>query len=204
MTSGALRTNPILVRGLALPFAVVPSVTLKNGVAMSLVLLASTLPSALAARLLGRRLPVWCRMPVYSLLSMACVIALLVPLGNYPSMVDGLGVYIPLAAVNTMTMTLAFEERRQPVPRVLYDAIMTCVGFTAVICGVSAVREILSARTLWGVEFGVYPIRVAGAALPFFGFILLGFLAALFRSLDHALVRLTLATEKSRTKEAAR
>lgn len=188
--SGILRNNPVLALGLALPLAIVP-VTLKSGVAISAVVLAATLlPAALAAPV-GRRFPVWLRAPFFGLLSMLCVLLVRRYLLHFPVLLGELGVYVPLAAANSMTLELLGNLSEKP-SAVLRGALSMCLGFALVVCGVSALREIFGNRTIWDLPFGIYPIKISGVALPFFGFILLGFLGALLRSIDRGISRMLL------------
>lgn len=185
--SGILENNPVLALGLALPLAIVP-INLKSGVAISAVMLVATLPPAAAAAVVGQRIPAWLRAPVFGLLSMLCVLLARAYLLRYPVLLGELGIYVPLAAVNTILLGLTSAPQKPPAPA-LRDALAMCVGFALVVCGVSALREIMGNRTIWDLEFGLYPIRMVGVTLPFFGFILLGFLSALFRSINRGITR---------------
>ncbi|MEG1849721.1 MAG: Rnf-Nqr domain containing protein, partial [Oscillospiraceae bacterium] len=191
-TSGVFKNNPVLAFGLALPFVIVPSLSLKSGVAMSLILLAATVPTAVASSLADRKIPIWMRAPCCVLLSMGCILAIIGGMHKNPLVLDSLGVYVPLAAGNTLMLELAVFHPRDNAKAAFFDASKMCLGLALVLCGVSALREILGNRTIWDVEFGLYPIRMSGVMLPFFGFILLGFLGALFRCVDRAILRTTL------------
>lgn len=189
MTSGLLKNNPVIVLGMALPFVIVPTLTLKNGVMMSFIIFAATVPAALVAPLLRNRLPMLYRVMFFAVLSMLFVMGAALLLTDYPVQLDALGIYLPLAALNSMMLDLCVMRPRQTVIAAAVDSVMMCLGFALVACGISAVREVLSARTIWDIPFGVYPIRVVGVTMPFFGFILIGFLNALCRSIDRAMVR---------------
>lgn len=187
---GILEHNPVLALGLALPLAIVP-ITLKSGVAISFVMLAATLPPVAAAALVGRRVPAWLRAPAFGFLSMLCVQLARMALLRYPVLLGELGIYVPLAAANTVMLELTAACAKPPL-RALREVLAMCAGFALVVCGVSALREILGNRTIWDLPFALYPIRMSGVTLPFFGFILLGFLGALLRRIDGTIIRILL------------
>ena len=54
---GLLTHNPVLVGGMAIPFAVVITTSLKNSVSISILLACSLVPTVLLASLAGARLP---------------------------------------------------------------------------------------------------------------------------------------------------
>ncbi len=187
-TSGLIKNNPVVALGMALPFVIVPTLNLKSGLLISVFILAATVPAATLAPALHKKLPTPYQVPCYALLAMLGVIAAQLLLRRQAVLLDSLGLYIPLAAVNSIMLDLAIVHPRPTPQRGLYDAIVVCLGFALVACGIGAVREVLGSRTIWGVPFGLYPIRMVGVTLPFFGFILLGFLNALCRSVDRGII----------------
>ena len=182
--------SPVLSAGLALPFVIVPSVSLKAGLAISAVVAVATISCALVAPLINPRIPVWLRAPLYSMMS-AIVLTLAVPLLPIsPVMIDNLGIYIPLACVNTIMLTLTVTRPHLTVLGALSGALGVCFGFTVFVGLLSAFREVLSARTLAGLPVELLPLRVPGASIPFFGFIVLSFLCAMLRSLNRDVKRM--------------
>ncbi len=185
-TSGILKDNPVFALGIGLPFVIAPSVSLKNGVAISILFLAATLPCVVIAAFVGKKPPVLARMPLYALISIVFVTLAAVPLGRWPSIRADLGIYIPLTAVNTLMLEMAARHPAKSPLSALRASLVNWAGFAVVACSVSAVRELLGNRTLWEAPAALLPIRFTGVSLPFFGFILLGFFAALFRNIDRA------------------
>ena len=173
---------------MALPFVIVPTLNLKSGLLISVFILAATVPAATLAPVLHKKVPTPYLVPGYALLAMLGIIAAQLLLRRQAVLLDSLGLYIPLAAVNSIMIDLAVVHPRQTPQRGLRDAAVICLGFALVACGIGAVREVLGSRTIWGVPFGLYPIRMVGVTLPFFGFILLGFLNALCRSVDRGII----------------
>ncbi len=186
-TSGLLKNNPIIALGLTLPFVIVPTLSLKGGLMMSAFLAAATIPSATLAPLLGKKLAPLLALPCYGVISMTFVLLLRYFLAGQAALLDGLGVYLPIAAMNGMMLDLALLHPRKRVGTALRDSVMMCLGFTLVACFVAVLREFFGSGSLWGIPVAV-PIRVRGLALPFAGFILIGFLSALFRRLDNIII----------------
>ena len=104
---GIFSNNPVSVGGLALPFAVMITSSLKNSVAVSIVLACSLIPTVLLAALIGTKVPRWAGAMIYPMFSMVLVVActpLILPIA--PEVTDSLGVYLPILAVNTLQSTL--------------------------------------------------------------------------------------------------
>lgn len=180
---GFLRRNPILVCGLALPFAVMITNNLKNSAAVSLMMACVLLPCVLLASLIGARLPVWGTCAISSVLSLAIIIAC-VPLVQMisPEITDALGMYIPILSVNTILLFLCERHARQhgkPL-RALSDAIFYSLGFAVALGLIAVVRELVGNNTLWGIPVS-FPIKLSGLQVAFSGFIVAAFLSALFR-----------------------
>ncbi|HWP50700.1 MAG TPA: Rnf-Nqr domain containing protein [Clostridia bacterium] len=187
-TSGLIKNNPVVALGMALSFVIVPTLNLKSGLLISIFIFAATVPAATIAPLVHKKIPALYLLPCYTLLAMIGVIMAQLLLKRQAVLLDSLGLYIPLAAVNSIMLDLTVVNPRKTPWRGLQDAVVICLGFALVACGIGAVREVLGSRTIWGLSFGLYPIRMLGVTLPFFGFIILGFLNALCRSVDRAVV----------------
>ena len=186
---------------MALPFVIVPALNLKSGFLISLFIFVATVPAAALAPALHKRVALPLLVPCYALLAMVGVIAAQLLLRRQAVLLDGLGLYIPLAAVNSIMLELTVVHPRLTPRRGLGDGLILCLGFALVACGIGAVREVLGSRTIWDIPFGLYPIRMVGVTLPFFGFILLGFLNALCRSVDRGIVNGMLARAPAALKE---
>ncbi|MEM1485408.1 Rnf-Nqr domain containing protein [Oscillospiraceae bacterium PP1C4] len=180
---GIFSKNPILIGGLALPFAVMITNNLKSSVSVSILLACSLIPTVLLASLVGKYLPEWGAMMVYTMFSMALVIAsipLILPIS--PEVVDSLGIYIPIIAINTIMLSLCSryaKDTRKPV-MALVDAVTYSIGFALVMCIVAFVRELFGNNTIWGVPASL-PFKISGLQIAFAGFIIVAFLSALLR-----------------------
>ena len=185
---GIFGRNPILVCGLALPFAMMVTNNLKNSVSISILMACSLIPTVLLASLIGGKLPRWLSWAVYALFSMALVIAFQ-PLtaAIAPEVGDSLGIYVPILSVNTILLTLCARYER-PADRpvmALVDAAAYSLGFALAMCLIAFFRELLGAGSLWGVPVPL-PFKAEGVQLAFAGFIAVALLSALVRFLRRA------------------
>ncbi len=172
--------NPVLVLGLVIGQLAAGDTTLQNGVALSVAFFFITTASILFSSFFGKNLPDW-------LLPVCCAAVSSVMLapayfisGTFSATIfDSLGIYPALLAVSTLPIVYSskFAKDQEPL-----DALINAIGislgfaFTAIILG--GAREIFGSGSLWGIkiwETGSFP----AVKLPFWGFILLGFMAAI-------------------------
>ncbi|MGI5895906.1 MAG: Rnf-Nqr domain containing protein [Oscillospiraceae bacterium] len=186
---GFLLKNTVLEKGLVVAPVVVVSNSLKNGVALSIAFGVITFLTVFATSFISKRIPHTLRVILGVLFAgvvyipTAMLIDLVLPGASYQ-----IGVFLPLMITNSLIVWRS-ESRfhRESKPRMIGDLICHILGFLAVISLVGAVREIWGSGTLWDVKvpFAVNP--VGGILLPFAGFILLGFLAALLHRYNNYL-----------------
>ena len=171
---GIFGRNPVLCCGLALPFAVMVTTSLRSSVSISILLACSLIPTVLLASLVGRFLPRWFSPVVYTLFAMVVVVAC-VPL------------ILPILSVNTILLTLCARYER-PADRpvmALVDAAAYSLGFALAMCLIAFFRELLGAGSLWGVPVPL-PFKAEGVQIAFAGFIAVALLSALVRFLRRA------------------
>ena len=191
---GIFSKNPVFVKGLALPFAIMITTNLKNAVALSIIFACVLIPTVLLASLTGKYLPRWLSPIFYSLFAMALVIAsipLIQPIS--PEIGDSLGIYIPIIAVNAVLQMLCLrysEENAYPVVMALVDAVTYSIGLFLALCLIAALREYFGSGTLWGISMQL-PFQLSGLQIAFSGFILTAFFTALFRFIKRFLLCLT-------------
>ena len=129
-TTGLFQDNPILSMGLCLPFVIVPTLTLRSGLLMSILLAVATIPVALLAPILSKKLSPLLLLPCSCVLSLCCI-ALFRKVSVIPAaLVEGLGVYISLAAINGIFLEVAVVHPRPQVTRALVDSVLLCFCFT--------------------------------------------------------------------------
>ena len=188
--------------GMALPFVIVACNSLKAAVLMSAFLFAATVPCAVFSSLIKGRIKTAYLVVICTVLSMCFVMLTKRGLSSYAVLLDAMGLYIPLAAVNSMMLETSVFSPRDNWLKAFCDSVLMCMGFALVACSIGAIREILGSQTIWEIPFKVYPVRMVGVRLPFFGFIMIGFLTAVCRSFDRIFVRLMLLGEPGYTEPA--
>ena len=197
-TGGLLKGNAVLVTGMALPFAVVPTVTLKAGVAISAAVIVSLVGAMIASSLVGQRLPQWARIAVSVNASMVCIF-LVYPLAGLlaPQIYDAMGIYLPLAALNTMVLvrTESYGANHLWYQSAL-DGLRYGGGFALVALILSAIREFLGQGSLWGRPLS--PLKLPAVQMVFFGFIAVGLVAAAANSLRRLLLKALWAADNPR------
>ncbi len=175
-----LSRNIVLVQAVGVCPIILAGTTLQNGTALAACTLAVLLPVSLIMSLIGERLAAWLRPPLYTLLASGLMLAAAFVLDRYISqnVYARLYIFLPLMAINTLFTYRAGGYSVQHSPGLaLLDALGSGLGFGLVICIVSALREAAVFGTLWGVALP-FRHRVAAAALPFAGFLILAFMAA--------------------------
>lgn len=186
---GLITENPVLALGLALPFVIAASYSLRAALCVFTGMVVATLPTVLLASLTGSRLPAFIRTPVYAL----CAMALLLPAealltAHFPVILDSLGVYFPVLAVNTLLMHLCEKEELWGHPlAALRRTGLALAGFGAVMGIVACVRELFGAGTLWGMPVSWTSWRIDALLFPFGGLIVIAFLAAGCRAIGRLL-----------------
>ena len=192
-----LSQNIVLVQAIGLCPIIAIGVNLKYGVALAVCTALVLLPSSLFMSLLGDRLPAWSRAPLYTVGAAAILLGAAVVIDRFisPELYAALYLFLPLMAVNTLVSYRAggFSVSHEPVVA-LTAALASSLGFGLVICIVSALREIASSGSLWGIPLHI-DLRLPEAALPYAAFIMLGFMAAFLQWLKSLLAR---RTEKRR------
>ena len=95
----------------------------------------------------------------------------------YQTLADNIGIYMPLLAVTTIPVAYSAKFSEKHTVRIaLMDGLCLSAGFGAVAIILGALRELLGSGSLWG--FKLFENAFSAFNMPFWGFILLGFLAA--------------------------
>lgn len=190
-----LLRNIVLVQAVGLCPILAAGTNLKYGVALTVCTAVVLLPTSLLMSLLRERLPNWLRPPVYTIGASVLLLGVAFLLDTFISheIYAALYLFLPLMAVNTLVTYRAggFSVSNRPTAA-LVDALGSSFGFGLVICVVSALREIAARGTIWDIPLDMTPV-LPEASLPFIGFLLLAFMAAL---LQHFHSRLTRASER--------
>ena len=182
--NGLLFRNPVLVGALGMYPLAAAAWNLKNAAALSVLFAALALPSGLVLCLCGMLMPRWFR-PGLVLLVTALFYVPAAYLTNrlVPGSVADLGMVSGLMICNSVIFSRVDEYAPEHVAAaVAADALGCSLGFAALAFLLAAVRGFW----LRGGIPGLSPLAAGhGADLPFAGFILLGFLAALVQWINH-------------------
>ena len=171
--------NPVLVIGLVIGQLAAGDISLQNAAALSVTFFFITVPVMLFASTLGKKIPSGINFVCYALLSAAMLVPAYFVSGSFSATIfDSAGIYPALLAVSTVPIIYSSKiaEKQTPAKAILNGVCIAAgFAFTAVILG--AAREFLGKGSLWNFKFSeaYYP----AAKLPFWGFILLGFMAAI-------------------------
>lgn len=171
--------NPVLVLGLVIGQLAAGDTTLQNGVALSITYLLITVPVLVFASAIGKKLPDWLKIVCYAVLSAVMLLPAYFICGSISATIfDSLGIYPALLAVSTVPIVYSskFAEKQKP-SLAAVNGLCISAGFaiTAILLG--AAREFFGSGSLWG--FKIAEASFPAVKLPFWGFILLGFMAAI-------------------------
>ncbi len=158
----------------------VAATTLKNGVALSLAMAVVLVPTVILSLLLRQKLrfPYWLGTPVWTAAAM-CMASLSYYVIRFISVeiTDSLGIYLYLLASAAVVSAVFTGKRITTLVAAGAWALRYTGGFALAAVVISAIREILAYGSLWGFTLPE-PLRLAGAQMPFFGFIMFGVFSA--------------------------
>ena len=187
--------NPVVMQGMGLAPLVVLATTAHNGVMLAAAVTLLLVPSRVLACLLSRLFPLNSENPApeelqKKLLPRALVYSLsasVVYLAAYPILnaIFGtslltLGIYLPLLVVEPL-LTYRFGRVQETMKKAVSKGIRITIGYGLLLLLLGCVREWLSAGTVFGhvLSRPVLPM----ASMPAGGFIVLGVLCAVWRTL---------------------
>jgi electron transport complex protein RnfE len=151
---GVWEENPVLVQLLGLCPALAVTNTVENAIAMSLATTFVLTGSSTLVSLAKGAIPDQVRISAFILIIATFVtIVDLIMAALAPSISDALGAFVALIVVNCMILGRqeAFASRHGP-GRSILDALGTSAGFTIALLAMGALRELLGAGTLLGVQ----------------------------------------------------
>ena len=184
--NGIINENPTfrMVLGMCPTLAITTAVS--NGIGMGLATTVVLVCSNLFISLLRKAIPDEIRIPAFIVVIATFVtIVQLVIKAFLPALDAALGMFIPLIVVNCIIFgrAEAFAFKNKPLASIA-DGLGMGLGFTCAITLICAVRELLGAGTLLGVQVmpaGYMPMDLL--VKPAGGFIVLGLMMALMNKL---------------------
>ena len=176
-TEGILGGNVVLISGFMLPYIVMPAISLKTAVALTIAMLFTVLLGTAAAQLVSKQND-WVRYIVVTTAALGGVALSRFALRLISTEIfDALGIYLPLMAVNSIVVLYAARRAgSESLLSAFGRGVASVVGFGLVACIVGALRELLLTGAVWGVPVATLSFPAAGTV--FFGFILLAFFSA--------------------------
>jgi len=190
----AAKRSPAVLLGVSIAFAIAGSISLRAAAAMSIMIAAINMAMMIVILLTRPMKAVWGRVIIG--VGTATVVMMLTRefvTFVFPDIANFLGTYIYLAALGAMALLepeiSPDKRRRRAFLPVLQSAVLHSLAFAAMVFTASLLREYFGNGSLWGYPVSV-PFRMPGMLLPFFGFILIGFLLAAARWLSKAVTRI--------------
>ena len=203
LKKGALIYNPVLVQLVGLCPVIAASATFIQALILSAAMCLELIVICVIASAFLRNLPRWIRVPVYFIIGLALICPALYFIETY-SLNDislGMKIYLPLTAVNSVVAVHCEQfSVKNNVKLAFYDAVASGIGISAIFLIAGAAREILGKASFAGISLNL-PVTFKGMALPFGCLILLGFLAALLKSVTKKYYPQTEETEKTQAPE---
>ena len=179
-TNGIIRENPLLILMIGLCSALAVTTEVVNGIGMGLSMTFVLLMSEIVISVFRKLIPNSIRIPIFIIIIASFTTIIDYVLRAYfPDLSKAMGVFIPLIVVNCIIMgRVESFSSKQPLHYVIADALGMGLGYTWVLVGIAAIREILGNRTILGFDINFTPILFF--ALPPGGF----FVFALFIAIN--------------------
>ncbi len=157
LLNGLIKENPtfVLMLGMCPTLAVTSSAI--NGLGMGLTTAVVLALSNMIISLLRKVIPSRVRIPAFIVIIASFVTIVQLLLEAYlPSLNDALGVYIPLIVVNCIILgrAEAYAYSNPPIAS-LFDGIGMGLGFSVALTAIGAVRELLGAGKIFGIDLGL-------------------------------------------------
>jgi len=180
---GLFKQNIVLMSGLVTAPIIVAATSAERALVLVMSFFLISYTSILICRVFPRKIAYSIRIFLYAVVAGITYIPTMLLLRYlFPETTDNVQIYIGLLVVNSLL--LAKTEMRfylKPFGDMALDSLIYVAGYAMVAFIVGFLREVLAFGTLFGYHL-VNPI-VPAAKSPFFGFILVGIMAALCRAI---------------------
>lgn len=152
--NGIIKENPVLVLMLGMCPTLAVTSNAKNGLGMGVATMAVLIMSNLIISLLRKVIPNGVRVPVYIIIIASFVTVVEMLMHAYvTSLYDSLGIYIPLIVVNCIILGRAEQyASKNNALLSMFDGIGIGLGFTLGLTVIGAIRELIGAGSLFGVQ----------------------------------------------------
>ena len=149
---GLVVENPLLMLMIGLCSSVAVTSSVSNGIGMGLAMTFVIVFAELVISLFRKLIPSDARIPIFIVVIAAFTTMVDLSMQAYfPALSKSMGVFIPLIVVNCIIMgrVEAFASKEKPLDAVV-DALGMGLGYTWVLIGIAALRELLGNGTLLG------------------------------------------------------
>lgn len=184
---GLVTENPTFIQVLGMCPTLATTTSALNGLGMGLSVTVVLIGANLVISLLRKVIPDKIRIPAFIVViaSFVTIIDLLLQALFYDTLYQSLGLFIPLIVVNCIILgrAEAYASKHGPFDSAL-DGLGMGLGFTAALTVLGAVREILGAGSLFGMQ--IMPAAYQPAAIMIMApgaFFALGILLAIFNAI---------------------
>lgn len=181
---GLFRQNIVLMSGLVTAPIIVAATSGERAVVLVLSFFLMSYTSILICRIIPRKIVYAVRTLLYSVVAAAMFIPTVMLLERwFPETTSSVMLYIEILTVNSLL--LAKTESRfylKPYGAMAADALIYVLGYAIVAFIVGIVRELLAYGTLF--KLHCFEPLMPAAKSPFFGFFLVGLLAAVCRAIS--------------------
>ncbi len=153
-TKGLIIENPLLMLMIGLCSSVAVTSSVSNGIGMGLAMTFVITFAELVISLFRKLIPNDARIPIFIIVIAAFTTMVDLSMQAYfPALSKSMGVFIPLIVVNCIIMgrVEAFASKEKPLDAVI-DALGMGLGYTWVLMGIAAVRELFGNGTILGLR----------------------------------------------------
>lgn len=176
------KNNPVLVQGLGLTVVIFLANSLKNAAVVSLGMLLLCVGTHFFCYFLTAKTPYRLKMMAYALVcALLYIPTLMLLFALFGSSLTGVVAFLPLMVVDTLILSESEKVKRELFPDMFRHSITLAFGFAFVALLTGALRELVSAGTLWGSQ--VWDARLLPLmSSPIGGFITVALLAAMLQA----------------------
>lgn len=185
--NSAVIKNPLLFEAIGLCPVVAITLSLRLAVFLAIVTAIELIVCEVLSSLLLKNIRRHWRVALYVLFGVGVIFPIMWLVNRFfPDMSINFGVYLPLMTVNSL-VALHCERVavKNDLKNSLIDAIAASMSYGAVAIITGLVREILANGTIGGIDLGL-EVTFPALLTPFGGFLIIGFLAAVFKAVINA------------------
>ena len=181
---GIITNNPLIFQIIGVCPVVAIASSVASAAAVALITAVELLVIECLACLVFKKVTAYIRVLLYAVLGFAINLPFFMLIGKLsPEISENLGIFLPLLAVSSVIAvkceTFAVKNTLKDT---FVDAVATSLGYALIVMLVGTAREIFGSGTFLGKSVGL-PYTAEAFLMPFGGFLVLGFIAALVKGI---------------------